>query len=139
MPALSFKKQFCPLVESGEKTHSLRAKRKRAWKVGDYLPLYYAMRAKQCRLLGKMTVTGVQDVSIHLRLEKEGEPFGFDIIIDGELLSADESESFARRDGFPGLAEMRLFWVVENKMQPGSVWLGDLIHWKFPFKEPDHA
>lgn len=135
MPTLSFKKQFCGRVEAGEKTHSLRSKRARAWKVGDYLGLYYALRTKQARLLGKTVVIALQDVSIHLRCVKEGEPFAFDITIDGEPLSADEAESFARRDGFEDLAAMRLFWVTENKMQANDVWRGDLIHWKFPFTE----
>lgn len=139
MPTLSFKKQFCGRVEAGEKTHSLRSKRKRAWKVGDYLGLYYALRTKQKRLLGKTTVVALQDVSIHLRSVGEGELFAFDITIDGELLTPDEAESFARRDGFQDLSAMRLFWIVENRMIADDVWRGDLIHWKFPFAEVLHV
>ena len=92
MPALSFQKQFCPKVQRGEKTHSIRGKRARPWKVGDKIALYYAMRTKQCTLLGRSTVVKVDDVLLSDREE-------FRIRINGELLAADEAQAFARRDG----------------------------------------
>jgi len=131
MPTLSFKKQFCGRVEAGEKTHSLRSKRARAWKVGDYLGLYYALRTKQSRLLGRTTVVRVQEVS--LTISRCGALM--DICIDGERLSLDEANDFAIRDGFTGVGGMRLFWQENNGMKAGETWIGDLIHWKFPFTE----
>ena len=137
MPTLSFKKQFCPRVESGEKTHSLRSKRKRAWKVGDYLGLYYALRTNQARLLGKTTVVRVQDVELSVEKFVPSNTWRLSIRIDGEQLSFDEAEAFAQRDGFPDLVSMRQFWHENNDLKPDQVWRGDLIHWKFPFNEAD--
>lgn len=139
MPTLSFKKQFCGRVEAGEKTHSLRSKRLRAWKVGDYLGLYYALRTKQARLLGKTTVVQVQDALVRLVVDPDTDKFTLTISFDGECLTRDEAESFARRDGFADLHEMMEFWAQVNGLTPGNVWRGDLIHWKFPFAEVLHV
>jgi hypothetical protein len=128
MPALSFQKQFCPKVRRGEKTHSIRAKRARPWKVGDKVALYYAMRTKQCTLLGRSTVVKVDDIVL-----TDGEKF--DIRINGELLAADEAESFARRDGFDCLRAMADFWRKNYSIHISVSWSGDIIHWKFPFDE----
>lgn len=128
MPALSFMKQFCPRVESGGKRHSLRAKRRRPWKVGDDVALYYAMRTKSCRLLGRTKVVKVDEV---LLLH---DPM-FRIRINGELLAQDEAMEFARRDGFHDLAAMRDFWMERHAIHIHGFWQGDLIHWKFPFED----
>ena len=64
MPSLSFRSHFVPKIERGEKTHSIRPKRKRAWKVGDDLALFYSMRTKQCRRLFNAPVVRVEDITI---------------------------------------------------------------------------
>lgn len=134
MPAYSFQKQFVPFVESGDKTHTIRGKRKARPKPGQAFYGYYAMRTKQCRKLIQSTITKVQDIRIevaslytdyiageHLILVHPN------IVIDGESLAEDEMESLARKDGFSDLRTMMMFWP--RQVLPFS---GDIIHWRFP-------
>ena len=44
MALYNFKRQFVPMVLSGEKTHTIRATRARATKVGETLYLYTGLR-----------------------------------------------------------------------------------------------
>lgn len=142
MPAYSFQKQFVPLVESGDKTHTIRGKRKHRPKPGQTFYGYYAMRTKQCRKLIESTITRVHDIVISdggrrfqdvtpiqdgLRL------FGIypTIAIDGEVLFDDEMEALARRDGFTSLWAMTEFWPAAR-----LPFDGDIIHWKFPPQPP---
>ena len=66
MPALNFKAEFAPLVESGEKRQTIRKLRKdgRDPKVGDALYLYTGMRTKKCRKLGIAPCESVQPIEI---------------------------------------------------------------------------
>jgi hypothetical protein len=137
MGMYGFKKQFCPKVESGEKTHTIRGKRKYPDKPGNTLHLYYAPRTKQCRLLLRAPCTKVLDIV----LADSGRRF-HDVIpvqngrrlcgiyplieIDGTRLADDEMEALAIRDGFESLWEMSGFWDLN---QPFN---GDIIHWKYP-------
>lgn len=63
MPAYNFKIQFAPLVESGDKTCTIRATDKGA-KIGDTAYLYYGQRTKQCRKLGEGTIRAVWPIKI---------------------------------------------------------------------------
>lgn len=136
MPAFSFQKQFVPAVESGEKTHTIRGKRKNRPKPGQPFYGYYGMRTKQCRKLIESVITRVQDITIEHgeRIEERNARGGMVvywnvpvITIDGEKLALDEAEALARRDGFSDLLEMSDFWPPARL--PFS---GDIIHWKFP-------
>jgi hypothetical protein len=49
--SLSFKMEFAPLVESGEKRQTIRMRGKRYAEPGDILHLFTGMRTKQCRKL----------------------------------------------------------------------------------------
>jgi hypothetical protein len=64
MPAYSFQKQFVPRIESGDKTHTIRGKRKNRPRPGQTFYGYYAMRTKQCRKLIQSVITRVQDIVI---------------------------------------------------------------------------
>lgn len=66
MPLLGFQKQFAPLVESGEKTQTIRAYRKDGNdpRPGDTLYLYTGLRTKQCRKLGEVICTSVEPITI---------------------------------------------------------------------------
>src|SRR5271170_7503724 len=112
MPAYSFQKRFVPKVESGEKTHTIRGKRKNRPKPGQPFYGYYAMRTKQCRKLVESTITRVQDITIEQGKRicdieaREGMHVYWNvpkITIDGEVLARDEAEALARRDGFQDL------------------------------------
>lgn len=142
MPALSFMKQFAAPVERGDKTHSVRAKRKRPWKVGDKLALYTAMRTKFCRLLFRTVVTKVQDITIRNHTTRRFEDteyspgrrcFGpwITVVIDEVELSDDEMESFARSDGFADLFAFARFWEKNHEIHK-QPFHGDVIHWKYP-------
>lgn len=124
MPAYSFQQQFCSPVERGDKTHTIRGKRKHRPKPGQPFYGYYAMRTKQCRKLIESTITRVQDIEIILG------PFGMEITLDGERLSPDEIVALAKRDGFDSAASMEKFWVGRYPFE------GDIIHWKFPGVKP---
>ena len=91
MPALNFKAQFAPLVESGAKTQTVRRKRKRPIKRGDRLYLYTGMRTKQCRKLREASCWGVFPISIY--------PSGETFVSHRQLLGA-ELADFYKRDGF---------------------------------------
>jgi hypothetical protein len=138
MPAYSFQKQFCGPVERGDKTHTIRGKRKHRPKPGQPFYGYYAMRTKQCRKLIESTITRVQDILIEefeRRIEySDGNQYFFDypkITIDGEVLADDEMETLARADGFEDLFAMMLFWPIERRPFDG-----DIVHWKFPGVKP---
>jgi hypothetical protein len=65
MPALSYKERFCDYVRSYSKTQSIRAFRKRPFKVGDALMHYFGMRTKHCvKLIPDTTCTDVQTIFI---------------------------------------------------------------------------
>ena len=64
MPALNYSSQFAPLVESGRKTQTIRALRKRPIKTGDKLYHYTGMRTKACRALGWSICSAVIDIDI---------------------------------------------------------------------------
>lgn len=134
MPAYSFQLQFVAPVERGDKTHTIRGKRKNRPKPGQPFYGYYAQRTKQCRKLIQSTITRVQDIKI-----EQGKRICSDdlrdgllvywnvpkITIDGEVLARDEAEALAVRDGFRDLLAMSDFWPPERL--PFS---GDIIHWK---------
>lgn len=134
MPAYSFQKQFVPFVESGDKTHTIRGKRKNRPQPGQTFYGYYAMRTKQCRKLIQSTITRVQYIRIEVASLYcdyiDGEHVILThprIVIDGEELAEDEMEALARKDGFSDLRAMMMFWPKE--VLPFS---GDIIHWRKP-------
>jgi hypothetical protein len=126
MPAYSFQKQFVPFVESGDKTHTIRGKRKNRPKPGQTFYGYYAMRTKQCRKLIHSTITRVQDITIELIQGDCHERNYHRITVEGEVLAPDEMEALARRDGFANLSAMMQFWPSAR-----LPFEGDIIHWSF--------
>ena len=117
MPLLGFKKQFAPLVESGAKRQTIRAKRKdgRNPHPGDTLYLYTGLRTKQCRKLGTAICQRVREVVIT----------GTFPIMSGRHLGAAEANILAVNDGFPGYKEMEQYFEKEH----GLPFWGLLIEW----------
>ena len=115
MPALNFKKQFAPKVESGEKRQTIRVIRKNPFKVGDSLYLYTGMRTRYCRKLGEAKVSEIQAVKITTR----------NIRINGVLLPVHESEKIAKDDGFDSFFDM-MYWFFHTHGLPFE---GQLIKW----------
>jgi uncharacterized protein YqfB (UPF0267 family) len=126
VPAYSFQKQFVPFVESGEKTHTIRGKRKNRPKPGQVFYGYYAMRTKQCRKIIHSTITSVQDITIELVRGPIHVRNVHRITVDGEVLAADEMNQLAVRDGFTDLRHMMQFWDGRLPFE------GHIIHWRKP-------
>jgi|SRR6185437_13417874 len=125
---LGFKKRFAPSVEDGSKTHTIRARRKRAPRVGEICHCYTGLRQKGARLLGRFECVRVQEIRIRVYRNR------IMIAIDGIWLSEDEVELFARSDGFQPVGEtlsarsvMARYWSLEGI----HAFTGDLIHWEY--------
>ena len=120
MPLLGYKKQFVPLVEFGEKRQTIRATRKRPFKVGDRLYHYFGLRTKSCRKLLESDCTAVDDILI----DEKG-----DVYINGHELFELSKESLAYSDGFrpAGKAwrQMLNFFITVH----GLPFTGQLIKW----------
>ena len=134
MVAYSFKKQFIPMIETGEKRQTVRADRRRHARPGEAVQLYFGMRTKQCRKiltpdpicerLGKINIW-VDSVMLACCT----------ILVDGEVLDDQQVEQFAWADGFRKYQDksayemMMQFWFNEH----GPGWFdGVVIYWQ-PF------
>lgn len=115
MPALNFKKQFAPKVESGEKRQTIRAIRKTPFKEGDILYLYTGMRTRSCRKLGEAKALEVIPVEITTR----------NMRINGVLQHDHDSEKIAKEDGFDSFFDM-MYWFFHTHGLPFE---GQLIKW----------
>lgn len=127
MPALSFQKQFVAAVESGEKTQTIRARRKRPFKIGDTLYLYYGMRTKQCRKLGEAICTSVKPITLHERSHPSLSRLAISLSDTGftRALNPLEKSILAEKDGFEDLDAM-FDWFGKTHGLPFE---GFLIRW----------
>lgn len=127
-PALNFQKRFAPLVESGEKRQTIRARRKdgRDPKRGDILYLYTGMRTKQCRKLGEVRCKSVRSIWIGTDGEKRcGKYIRPGVMVWTPCYGAAYSTRLARMDGFSDSGEMRRFFERVH----GLPFEGLLIRW----------
>jgi len=122
MPALNFKAQWADKVELGEKPHSIRAWRKRPFKVGDRVYLYTGMRTKACRKLGESDCIDALPITI-----RRVQGVCTAVIVDGDLLSKYQAIQLARADGFDDLEEFAEFFLPDN-----GTFYGQLIKWSVP-------
>lgn len=119
MPSLSFMKRFVPRVERGEKLHSIRPRRANLgqWMPGKTVHLFFAMRTKYCRRIGRGVITELRDVVI----------FDTHLEIDGAAITAAaDLDAFARADGFASWNDFLLFFGDYY----GLPWEGHLIKWR---------
>lgn len=123
MPALNFQARFAPLVESGEKTQTIRAFRKdgRDPKPGDTLYLFTGMRTKACRKLGEATCADALPIEILT---------GRCIVLHGGPLAPGYADALAILDGFGSAGEM-MDWFEKTHGLPFE---GLLIRWDNPQK-----
>ncbi len=125
MPSLSFQKRFTDRVESGDKTHSIRTRRKRPeqWHVGRKVHLFTAMRTRSCRRLGTGEIIGLHDLTIT----------GDGIYIDGTFMNEKaQLHEFAVQDGFKDWPDFIAFFS-ENYSLPFA---GSLIIWRLIKEQP---
>ena len=116
MPSLNFEPQFVPAVESGEKRQTIRARRKRAWLVGDTLHLFAGQRLSTCRKLGEATLLSVRAITIDTEerciylegsLSDTGRGSGMFMQSDAEALRLAKDDGFASLDDFFDFFEAR--------------------------------
>ncbi len=115
---LGFDARFVPFVEDGSKTHTIRAKRKNTPRAGETCHCYTGLRHKGARLLGRWPCVRVEEIVIAAH----------ELRIDGQVLSRDERNALAWRDGFRGRdpwLEMVEFWEGRLPFE------GHIIHWLY--------
>jgi len=119
MPSLSFQKRFADRVERGEKTHSIRSRRKRPaeWALGKTVHLFTAMRTRSCRRLGSGTIIDVVDITI----TESGIYLDEQFIRDRVWL-----DSFAVQDGFADWHDFLAFFSANYALP----WSGSMIKWR---------
>jgi hypothetical protein len=119
VPALSFSPQFASLVESGAKTQTIRAPRKRPIAVGERVYLYTGpYRAGERRKIGEGLVVAVDPI----RIEATGK-----VYLAGVLLDLDARMRFARADGFESYTAFLDWFVGADRVEAFD---GSLIRWR---------
>ncbi len=109
MSAYNFQKQFVPLIESGVKKSTIRARRKNGYlpKVGEVLGLWNGMRTKSCRLIRRVTVTRVTPICINTSGTIGAFP---EVILGMDRLPPARVADLAMADGFDHVDDFRDFF-----------------------------
>jgi hypothetical protein len=130
---LGFKRRFAPFVEEGSKTHTIRAiGKRRAFRPGDICDCFVDSRQKTMRCIGRFKCVRVEEIAIH-PTHQQSKPIA--VFINGERLTAEESDLFFYRDGFRELTgetyqhmhQAAEFWRFPDR----APFVGHLIHWEF--------
>ena len=119
MPILNYRKEFAPLVESGEKRLTIRAMRKRPFKSGDRLYHYTGLRTKACRKLLESTCLFADRIDII----PHGTVFINNWLCDGPMKNLAVADGF-RRAGHEW-EDMLAFFERTH----GLPFTGQLIRW----------
>lgn len=123
MTVLMFQPQFAPLVESGDKPHTIRPARKRLIRVGDRLSLRrwsgVAYRSKQV-ILRETRCKSLSAVYINETFQE------IIFVVNGERLNQEQWVKLARDDGFACTTDM-LDWFRKTHGLPFN---GILITWE---------
>jgi hypothetical protein len=128
MPALSFKARFADDVESGAKRQTIRAWRKRPFRVGDRVYLYTGMRTKACRKLGESDCLQARSIELYCyRTDRYASGWFQSVAIDKDLLREVEIVQLAQADGFDTPREFFAFFLPD-----GGLFRGQLIEWAVP-------
>jgi hypothetical protein len=102
MPAYNFQARFAPLIRSIKKRSTFRVPRKdgRVQKVGEPVVCYTGMRTKACKRIAGFECAAVLRVAIC----SEGV-----YVNSAKVATREQSNRYARRDGFKNYAEMLAF------------------------------
>jgi len=115
MPALNFMACFADRIQSFKKRQTIRAYRKRPFRVGDTLYLYTGMRSPSCLKLGQAVAKSVDQIFID-----------DDVVnVNCETLNGHQVHALAVSDGFDGVCEFKAFF----KKTHGLPFIGQLIKW----------
>ena len=128
MVAYSFKKEFGPPIQSGQKTGTIRGPRKRHAREGEAMQLFTGMRTKHCaKIIPDPVCKMVMPISIDVG--------GLTIreVIVGQshwMLHRNGADLFAQRDGFADIDEMHTFWLREHGLGHFRGFWICWVHWK---------
>ena len=118
MPAYNFKRRFAKMVESGQKTQTIRKIRKYPTKPGQIAYLNTGMRTKNFRRLGFGTILDVNDIKIVNDRR---------VVIDGVVFTDQELfYALAKADGFSSWDAF--VWFFETHY--GLPFKGEIIKWR---------
>jgi hypothetical protein len=126
-----FKDQFVPYVLDGTKTHTIRAPRVPAPRVGMTAHCYANVRTNKQKLLGAWPIVRIEKVEIS-HVASVRRPLL--VAVNQNILDAIEMAQLFWRDGFrttlgSATAEAFEFWRKRLLENAGS-WTGLVIHWK---------
>ena len=121
MTAFNFQPRFAGLVESGQKTQTIRKTLR--GKVGENVYLYTGQRTKQCRKLGEGVIRVAPKSFNLIRDPASG---AITVLIATLPLGIYWHDDFARRDGFKDMAGM-VDWFEKQHGLPFNGWL---IRWR---------
>ncbi|MBT9314211.1 hypothetical protein [Leptothoe spongobia] len=116
MVASNFKKQFAPLIESGQKQQTIRAPRKNRHAIaGETIQIYTGMRTKACTKL--IAPDPLCVASLKIKID------GSEVSIEGVFLNELERQRLAIADGFDSYDKLASFF------EPRMPFEGVLIAW----------
>jgi hypothetical protein len=115
MPAINFKAEFVPLIQTGKKTQTIR--KLLNIRIGQFVHLYTGQRTKKCIKIAVGIVTSIKPITIHEDSEIE---------VGGMYLSHKFAEDFSINDGFNCLDDFIDFF----KNHYGLPFNGILISWR---------
>ena len=133
MGLYGFKPQFVPYILEGSKTHTIRANRAHPDVPGNTVHLYTGLRGKgPATLLFRAPCVRVEPIEI-MDLGSNGYPRHLAIRIGGDVLTEDETNMLAWRDGFrPRGCETEGSWEKMHVFWKGRLpFIGQIIHWDY--------
>lgn len=119
MPAYNFKAQFADPILAGEKSTTIRPRRKHPTQAGDTLYLYTGLRTKSAKRIGAYRCIGVKPVIIDPGLKI--------MFVDGLACTNGVVSTIARADGFASLDAF--FGFFAKTYGPGRLDDMELIAW----------
>lgn len=133
MKVYLFQRRFAALVEQGKKRTTIRSKRKRPTKVGDWLSLRFWLgkpyRSTQARLMidGKAFVQCKETHEFELNRNRETDEIA--MLIDHMRVHNPMRDQVAMEDGFKDFQEMVLWFEINHHFCAHVPFKGDLIKW----------
>ena len=124
MPAINFQERFVSAIESGQKTSTIRQKRKRPIKVGDTLYLYTGLRTPNAQLIGTATCSEVNNCTVDIRRASIHIYRKYGSVL---LWQLSHLEKLAEKEGFNDPRDMFIFFKQTYKK---DVFTGVQIQWR---------
>lgn len=125
MPAYNFQKRFVPMILSGRKNTTIRARRKHGnAEPGKSVQLYTGMRTKQCRKIINDPLC-YQVTPIIIDIDKQ---LNLQIVLANRQLLGPEKFDLVYSDGFDTLDQFAAFFISQYEL-PAQLYL---IEWEPP-------